>query len=103
MMTMRMLVGLTRTRQSTFLPPVHLITEVDKLVAYVDRGMTFSEGDINNPGALKIVDVTGNPGNPATAPTSTQIQSAVGAGNPYVELATISVPIRCYGYLFGQY
>ena len=66
---------------------------VDKLVAYVDRGMTFSEGDINNPGALKIVDVTGNPGNPATAPTDIQIQSAVGAGNPYVELATISVPL----------
>ena len=64
---------------------------IDSVVAYVDRTMTFTETDINNPGALKIVDVSGTASTSPVAPTGTQIQNAIGAGNPYVELGRITV------------
>lgn len=66
---------------------------IDRIVAYIDRAMTFTENDINNPGALKIVDVQGTPANPAVAPTDTMVQAAIGAGNPYINVATIQVPM----------
>lgn len=68
-------------------------SRVDRIVAYIDRSMTFTENDINNPGALKVVDVEGTPASPAVAPTDTQVQAAIGAGNPYVDIATIQVPL----------
>lgn len=64
---------------------------IDRIVAYVDRTKTYKETDINNPGCLVIKDVPGTPANPASAPTDTQVQNSVGAGNPWINLATIWV------------
>lgn len=66
---------------------------IDRIVAYVDRGMTFTSSDTNNPGALKFKVVAGNPANPATAPTDTNVQSSVGTGNPWIELARVNVAV----------
>lgn len=67
---------------------------LDKIVAYVDRNMTFTSTDINHPGALKFIVVQGTAGSSPVAPTDVQVQSAVGAGNPWINIATITVPIN---------
>lgn len=67
---------------------------IDKIVAYVDRNMTFTSTDINHPGALKLLVVQGTAGSSPVAPTDVQVQSAVGAGNPWINIATITVPIN---------
>lgn len=64
---------------------------IDRVVAYVDRGMTFTSSQTNNPGALKFKVVAGTAGNPAVAPTDATVQSSVGAGNPWIELAKVNV------------
>lgn len=64
---------------------------IDSVVAYVDRAMNFNSGHINNPGGLKFKVVSGTPsGNPVPA-TQGQIQSSIGAGNPYIVLANVTV------------
>ena len=67
---------------------------IDRIVAYVDRTMTFTSSQINNPGALKFKVVAGTPANPAVAPTDTVVQNSVGAGNPWIELARINVSMN---------
>lgn len=67
---------------------------IDKVVAYVDRNMTFTSTQINHPGALKFVVVQGTAGSVPAAPTDTQVQNAVGAGNPWITLAQVTVPIN---------
>ena len=64
---------------------------VDSVVAYIDRSMTFAEGDTNNPGALKLKVVQGVPSALPVKPTSASIQTSVGISNPWAELATINV------------
>lgn len=66
---------------------------IDRVVAYVDRGMSFTSADTNNPGALKFKVVAGTAANPAVAPTDATVQSSVGAGNPWIELAKVNVGI----------
>ena len=63
---------------------------IDAIVAYVDLSVVSSSSN-NNPGALKFMDVTGTPAGSPSAPNNTAIQSAVGAGNPFYELATVRV------------
>lgn len=75
---------------------------VDRVVAYVDRSMTFTAEDVNNPGALKFLVVAGTPNNPAVAPTDIQVQSAVGAGNPWIELAQINVAMNATSITSGN-
>ena len=65
---------------------------IDRVVAYIDRTMTFTGSDINNPGALKFEVVAGTPNVSPSAPNDTVVQTAIGVGNPFVELARISVP-----------
>lgn len=66
----------------------------DRVVAYVDRGMSFTSSDINNPGALKFIVVAGTPSVTAAAPTDAQVQNIVGAGNPWIEVGKVSVPMN---------
>lgn len=67
---------------------------IDRIVAYVDRGMTFTSTDTNNPGALKFRAVTGTPASVPTAPSDTTVQNSVGAGNPWIELARVTVAMN---------
>lgn len=63
------------------------------VVAYVDLSVTFSASDdiIEAPDVLKIVAIDGTPGSNPSAPSISQIQSAVGLNNPYIVLASIRV------------
>ena len=70
-------------------------SRISYVVAYVDRSVTFVEGNnvIESPDVLKIVEVPGTESDNPVNPTSAQIQGVVGANNPYIILASISVPI----------
>lgn len=66
----------------------------DYIVAYVDKGVagSTSPGDVNNTNnVLKFVAVAGTPGGSPNPPTTMQIQTAVGASNPYIVIAEIAV------------
>ena len=67
---------------------------IDRIVAYIDRGMSFTSSDINNPGALKFKVVAGTPASTPSAPTDTSVQSSVGASNPWIELARVNVAMN---------
>ena len=67
---------------------------IDRVVAYVDRGMSFTSEDINHPGALKFLVVKGSASATPTAPTDTQVQSAVGAGNPFIDIGLVNVAMN---------
>ena len=62
------------------------------IVVYIDKGETTSPSPPNNPGIAKLMAVNGTPGAIPVAPSSITIQAAVGAGNPYVILANVTVP-----------
>jgi hypothetical protein len=64
---------------------------IDTVVAYIDRSMTFTNAQTNNPGILKFKAVAGTPSSTPTAPTDAQINSSVIATNPWVRLADIYV------------
>lgn len=63
---------------------------IDRVVAYIDRSMSFVDTDINNPGMLKYKAVTGTPNAVPSAPNDAAVNSSV-SNNPWVELARISV------------
>lgn len=63
---------------------------IDVVVAYVDLSVVSSSSN-NNPGALKFFDVTGTPSGTPSAPSSSTIQAAVGAGNPWTPIANVAV------------
>lgn len=63
---------------------------IDCVVAYVDLSVVSSSSN-NNPGALKFMDVQGTPAGSPVAPDNTAIQSAVGAGNPFIVLRNVAV------------
>ena len=63
---------------------------IDIVVAYLDKAVVSSASN-NNPGALKFVSVAGTAAPSPTAPSDGTIQSAVGASNPFVKLAQVSV------------
>lgn len=65
---------------------------LDRVVAYIDRGMSFSNVQINNPGALKFKTVAGTAGSSPVVPNNSVVQASVGVGNPYIDLAVLSVP-----------
>lgn len=65
----------------------------DTIVLYVDNSVTPTtsvEDNTNN--ILKATVVAGTPAQNPVAPNATTIQSAVGAGNPYIILYDILVP-----------
>ena len=63
---------------------------IDAIVAYIDLA-SVSNVTADNPGLLKFKDVTGTPAGSPVAPNNTAIQTAVGAGNPFLLLATVAV------------
>lgn len=65
---------------------------LDRVVAYVDRAMTFDASTVNHPDGLKFAVIAGTPSANPVAPTNSQVQSAIGAGNPFIDLGQISVP-----------
>lgn len=65
---------------------------IDRIVAYIDRTMSFTTNQVNNPGALKFKSVTGTPGSTPSAPIDSVVQTSVGTGNPWVELGKINLP-----------
>ena len=65
---------------------------ITTVVAYVDKGASTSASPPNNPGIVKFMAVNGTPTASPGAPSGVTIQSAVGASNPYIILADITVP-----------
>lgn len=65
---------------------------ITTIVVYVDKNASTEASPPNNPGVTKFLAVNGTPGAIPSAPNSTVIQAAVGAGNPYVILANVTVP-----------
>lgn len=73
---------------------------IDSVVLYVDMAETLPVVDANNPptaanldgpGVAKAIIVSGTPAAVPVKPTETAIQSAVGAGNPYIVLGNVTV------------
>lgn len=64
---------------------------IDRVVAYIDRGMTFLDSDTNNPGALKFKAVSGTPNAVPSKASDVAVQSSIGATNPWVEISTVQV------------
>jgi len=67
---------------------------IDSIVIYVDKSATSNPAPPNNPNITKIIVVSGVASAVPIASTSTEIQTAVGAANPYYILATISVGVN---------
>lgn len=64
---------------------------VDSVIAYVDRTMNFNASQTNNPGGLKFKVISGTASSNPVPPTPSQVQSNIGAGNPYIVLANVAV------------
>ena len=64
---------------------------ISSIVLYVDKGAATSASPPNNPGIVKLMSVNGTPAAVPSAPNGATIQSAVGAGNPYIVLANATV------------
>lgn len=64
---------------------------IDVVVAYINLA-AVSIVNSNNPGALAFIDVQGTPGASPVAPNAAAIQTAVGAGVPWVAIANVTVP-----------
>lgn len=62
----------------------------DAVVLYVDKSEN-TPGTANNPGIIKQMVVAGTPAGSPVAPDDTAISTAVGAGNPYIRLADVTV------------
>lgn len=66
---------------------------IDSIVAYIDNGATPTTSVVDNTNnILKFIAVAGTPAATPSAPTTATIQSAVGAGNPYMILWNITIP-----------
>lgn len=66
---------------------------IDSIVAYIDNAITPVQTVLNNTnGILKFAAVAGSPASSPVAPSAGAIQTAVGAGNPYMVLCNIRVP-----------
>lgn len=66
---------------------------IDSVVAYIDMNVTPSTGVTDNTNdILKFASVAGTAASTPSAPSGAAIQSAIGAGNPYMILANILVP-----------
>lgn len=66
---------------------------IDSIVAYIDNSITPTTSVVDNTNnILKFVAVSGTPAANPLAPTSTAVQSAIGAGNPYMVLWDVTIP-----------
>lgn len=64
---------------------------ITTVVAYVDKQAPTAPSPPNNPGIVKLMAINGAPAPSPAAPSGSTIQTAVGAGNPYIVLANITV------------
>jgi hypothetical protein len=67
---------------------------IDYIVGYVDKSVTPSplSANVNNTnGVFKFASVAGTPAGSPLVPTVGQIQTAIGAANPYIILAQVAV------------
>ena len=67
---------------------------MDSVVAYIDKSVSASTSVVDNTdlGIVKFKSVAGTPASAPTAPSTATIQSSIGAGNPYMVLANVTVP-----------
>ena len=67
---------------------------MDSVVAYIDKSVSASTSVVDNTGLgiIKFKSVAGTPASAPTAPSTSTIQSSIGAGNPYMVLANVTVP-----------
>lgn len=65
---------------------------IDVIILYVDLLASTSPSPPNNPGIVKPKVISGIPSATPSAPVDSEIQSEIGAGNPYIRLAQILVP-----------
>lgn len=67
---------------------------MDSVVAYIDKSVSASTSVVDNTGLgiIKFKSVAGTPASAPSAPSTSTIQSSIGAGNPYMVLANITVP-----------
>lgn len=67
---------------------------MDSVVAYIDKSVSASTSVVDNTdlGIIKFKSVAGTPASAPTAPSTSTIQSSIGAGNPYMVLANVTVP-----------
>jgi hypothetical protein len=63
---------------------------IDRLVAYIDLAVV-SSSTTNNEDAIVFMNVAGSPSGSPAAVNDAAVQTAVGAGNPWEELAQITV------------
>lgn len=63
---------------------------IDRIVAYIDLAVV-DDTDSNNPDALKIGVVEGTPAGSPVRPNDAAVESEIGAGNPFVDLADVLV------------
>ena len=78
---------ITITAASATLP------RTDSIVAYIDNAVTPTTSVTDNTNnILCFVAVAGTPASTPSAPSSVTIQSAVGAGNPYMVLWDVTIP-----------
>lgn len=64
---------------------------ISAIVIYVDKGAATSASPPNNPGIAKFASVNGTAGAVPVAPNDATIQAAVGAANPFIRLANVTV------------
>lgn len=62
---------------------------IDRIIAYIDRGAAL--GATNNPDVLTFVAVAGTPAGTPVKANDAAVNTAVGATNPWCELATVRV------------
>ena len=60
-------------------------SKTDSIIAYAD--LASGSATANNPGGLKFVSVRGA----STTPTTSEIETAIGAGNPWEQLSSVTV------------
>lgn len=66
---------------------------IDLVVGYVDLDETVQNTDPNNEDIFKLAVVAGTPAGSPSVPNAGQIQSAIGASNPYTILSQIAVGV----------
>lgn len=66
---------------------------ISYIVAYIDREIEYVESDkiVESPSVMKFAEVKGSEAYSPNAPTRSQIQSVVGANNPYIILAEVRI------------
>lgn len=68
---------------------------LDTVVAYIDNTVTPTTAVVDNTnGVLKFKSIAGTAAATPVAPTQAAIQASIGAGNPYMPLYNVRVPVN---------